>query len=67
MEVKAKYWYQQAMEILSECINDLSYAFTEGTLSNKEMKDLNFKIRQLSSMIPSWDDTFRKRDKLDGY
>ena len=66
MEIKAKYWYQQAIGILSECINDLSYAYTENTLSDKKMRTINYKIRELSDMIPDWDATFRKKGKL-GY
>ncbi len=65
--MKTKYWFQQAMGILTNSMNDLSYAFTENTLSEKEMKKINFKIRKLAEMIPDWDTTFRKRDKLDGY
>ena len=64
IKMKGKYWFNQAVEVLTNSLNDLTYAFTEGTLSEDEMKAINFKIRELSDMIPDWDRTFRRRDKL---
>ncbi len=63
-ELGEGWWYNQTINILTRCINDLVYAHENKYLNAEEMKKIDFKAREFSDLIPNFDEVFIKKSKL---
>jgi hypothetical protein len=55
VEMENNFWYYQTISMLTHCVEDLSYANQNDVLSNEELKAIDFKVRELCTMIPNFD------------
>jgi len=59
-EIGEGWWYEQLIQILTKCIEDLVYAHENNYFNAEQMKEINMKGREFSDLIPDFDTVFKK-------